>query len=202
MAEELREIVAERYALIEHYRPLLAVIERCAAEMPELESAWFDMARAGSFEQLGSYLERNQPGSIAGHPQASRPQTTVTTDGPAPLPSVPRSDRVPVLVWVIAAVFVAVELAVSGRYGFQQDELYFIVAGHHLALGYVDQPPLAPLLTRITDILGVSPTAIRIIPALAGGAVVIMAKPENTPDDALETAVRAYLRLSDKVVAE
>ncbi len=117
----------------------------------------------------------NQPGSIASNPQAARPQTTVTTDGPAPLPSVSRSDRVPVLVWVIAAIFAAVELAVSGRYGFQQDELYFIVAGHHLAFGYVDQPPLAPLLTRITGILGVSPTAIRIIPALAGGAIVIMA---------------------------
>ena len=72
-------------------------------------------------------------------------------------------------------MFVAVELAVSGRYGFQQDELYFLVAGHHLAFGYVDQPPLAPLLTRITDVLGVTPTAIRIIPALAGGAIVIMA---------------------------
>ena len=117
----------------------------------------------------------NQPGSITGNPQAARPQTTVTTDGPAPLPSVSRSDRVPVLVWVIAAIFVAAELAVSGRYGFQQDELYFIVAGHHLAFGYVDQPPLAPLLTRITGILGVSPTAIRIIPALAGGAIAIMA---------------------------
>ncbi len=91
---------------------------------------------------------------------------------PAP---VSRSDRVPALAWVIGAAFVAVELAVSGRYGFQQDELYFIVAGHHLAFGYVDQPPLAPLLTRVTDLFGVSPTAIRIIPALAGGAVVVAA---------------------------
>jgi AcrR family transcriptional regulator len=64
VAEELREIVAERYALIEHYWPLLAVIERCAAEMPELESAWFDMARAGSFEQLGSYLERRMAAGL------------------------------------------------------------------------------------------------------------------------------------------
>ena len=76
---------------------------------------------------------------------------------------------------MIGAVFVAVELAVSGRYGFQQDELYLIVAGHHLAFGYVDQPPLVPLLTRITGILGVSPAAVRIVPALAGGAVVVMA---------------------------
>jgi Dolichyl-phosphate-mannose-protein mannosyltransferase len=83
-------------------------------------------------------------------------------------------DRVPWAVWVIAAVFIAVELAVSGRYGFLQDELYFIVAGHHLAFGYVDQPPLAPLLTRVTAVLGVSPTAIRIAPALAGGVVVVL----------------------------
>jgi hypothetical protein len=72
-------------------------------------------------------------------------------------------------------VFVAVELALSDRYGFLQDELYFIEAGRHVAFGYVDQPPIGPLLTRITDILGVSPTAVRIVPALAGGAVVVMA---------------------------
>jgi 4-amino-4-deoxy-L-arabinose transferase-like glycosyltransferase len=93
---------------------------------------------------------------------------------PAPQVPVTRSDRVPVLAWVIAAAFVAVQLALSDRYGFQQDELYFIVAGHHLAFGYVDQPPLAPLLTRVTGIFGVNPTAVRIVPALAGGAVVIM----------------------------
>ena len=87
----------------------------------------------------------------------------------------PSPDRVPVLAWVIAAVFVAAELAFSGRYGFQQDELYFLVAGHHLAFGYVDQPPLTPLLTRVTDIFGVSPAAVRILPALAGGAVVVVA---------------------------
>ncbi len=77
--------------------------------------------------------------------------------------------------WVIAAVFVAAELALSNRYGFLQDELYFIEAGRHLAFGYVDQPPAGPLLTRLTDILGVSPAVVRIIPALAGGAVVVMA---------------------------
>src|SRR5262249_51418045 len=99
------------------------------------------------------------------------PQTAVP-GRPAP---VSRTDRVPLLAWVIGAVFVAVELAGSSRDGFQQDELYFIVAGHHLAFGHVDQPPPAPLLTRVTGVLGVSPTAVRIIPALAGGAVVVIA---------------------------
>jgi 4-amino-4-deoxy-L-arabinose transferase-like glycosyltransferase len=102
-------------------------------------------------------------------------QTSAVTAASELRPLAPGSDRLPALAWVIAALFVAVELAVSGRYGFQQDELYFLVAGHHVALGYVDQPPLAPLLTRVTGVLGVSPTAIRIIPALCGGAIVVMA---------------------------
>jgi Dolichyl-phosphate-mannose-protein mannosyltransferase len=111
----------------------------------------------------------NQPGGIT----APRPHVAIDGAPPALRAPVPRSDRVPALAWVIVAAFVALELAVSSRYGFLQDELYFIVAGHHLAFGYVDQPPLAPLLTRITDLLGVTPTAIRIIPALAGGALVL-----------------------------
>jgi len=45
-------------------------------------------------------------------------------------------DRLPALVWVITALFVALELAVSARYGFPRDEMYFIAAGHHLAPGH------------------------------------------------------------------
>jgi hypothetical protein len=106
---------------------------------------------------------------------AALPVPDAQPDVPLTPQPFPASDRVPALAWLIGAAFAAVEVAVSGRYGFMQDELYFLVAGHHLAFGYVDQPPLAPLLTRITGILGVSPTAIRIIPALAGGAVVVAA---------------------------
>jgi len=116
---------------------------------------------------------------------------------PAPQAAVPRagqapgsfSDRVPVLAWLIAVAFVAVELAVSGRYGFMQDELYFVEASRHLAFGYVDQPPLTPLLTRVAELPGLSPTAIRIIPALAGGAVVVAGVPRRLTAAALLPAV-------------
>jgi hypothetical protein len=111
-------------------------------------------------------------GTVGPSPTAAVASVAVV---PSAQPPASRADGLPVLVWLIAAGYVAVELAVSGRYGFMQDELYFIEAGRHLALGYVDQPPLMPLLDRITGIFGVTPTAIRIIPALCGGAIVVAA---------------------------
>jgi hypothetical protein len=55
-------------------------------------------------------------------------------------------------------------------YGFFRDELYFLVCGHHLAWGYVDQPPLVALQARLAEMLfGLSPTGIRILSFAAGG---------------------------------
>jgi hypothetical protein len=58
-------------------------------------------------------------------------------------------------------------------YGFFRDELYFLVCGHHLAWGYVDQPPLVALQARLAETLfGLSPTGIRILSFLAAGVTV------------------------------
>ena len=58
-------------------------------------------------------------------------------------------------------------------YGFFRDELYYLVCGHHLAFGYVDQPPLIALQARLAEILfGLSPTGIRIFSFLATGLTV------------------------------
>lgn len=79
-------------------------------------------------------------------------------------------------VWLVGAAFVVVELIASGRYGFHRDELYFLAAGDRLAFGYVDQGPLAPLLAHVASaVLGTTPTAIRIVPALAGAATIVVA---------------------------
>jgi len=80
--------------------------------------------------------------------------------------------------WPVIAVaglmFVGL-LALSGAYGFHGDEMYYIVSGQHPALGYVDQPPLTPLLSAASVALfGVSPTAIRLLPALEMALVVIL----------------------------
>jgi hypothetical protein len=60
-------------------------------------------------------------------------------------------------------------------YGFFRDELYFLVCGHHLAWGYVDQPPLVALQARLAEMLfGLSPTGIRILSFAAGGCTVAL----------------------------
>ena len=50
---------------------------------------------------------------------------------------------------VIAAVVAVVHFATAGQYDIFRNELYFIVCGWHPALGYVDQPPLIPLLSAL-----------------------------------------------------
>jgi hypothetical protein len=68
-----------------------------------------------------------------------------------------------------------VHLLTNGRYGYFRDELYYIACGRHLSFGYVDQPPLSILLLRLSQfLLGDSLFAIRLLPALAGAAIVAL----------------------------
>jgi hypothetical protein len=82
---------------------------------------------------------------------------------------------VPWPVLAVTGLMVAGLLAVSGAYGFHGDEMYFVVAGQHPAFGYVDQPPLTPLLSAVSvALLGALPSAVRLLPALEMGLVVIL----------------------------
>src|SRR6266699_2896952 len=77
------------------------------------------------------------------------------------------------LIIFFGAVALLVHLLTNGRYGYFRDELYYIACGRHLALGYVDQPPLSILLLRLSQaLLGDSLFAIRLLSALAGAATV------------------------------
>ncbi len=82
---------------------------------------------------------------------------------------------IPWPVLLVASLMVALLLALSGAYGFHGDEMYYVVAGQHPALGYVDQPPLTPLLSAASvAVLGVSPTAVRLLPALEMALIVVL----------------------------
>ena len=77
---------------------------------------------------------------------------------------------------VIAALKFGIHLATNGVYGFQRDEMYYIISGQHPALGYVDYPPVTPMLAWLnTSIFGISPWTFRLFPALAGALLVFLA---------------------------
>jgi hypothetical protein len=74
-----------------------------------------------------------------------------------------------------AAGVIALHLATNSTLGFHTDELYYLDSGRHPALGYVDFPPLVPLLGRLeTGLLGVSPWSLRVLPSLLGGFLVAL----------------------------
>lgn len=77
--------------------------------------------------------------------------------------------------YAIAAVAVALHLAFNHRYGYYRDEFYFIDCARHLAWGYVDQPPLAPLIAWLTAPLGYALWALRLFPAILSGVTVLLA---------------------------
>jgi uncharacterized membrane protein len=67
-----------------------------------------------------------------------------------------------------------VHILTSANYGYFCDELYTIALSKHLALGYVDLPPLVPAMVAASRaILGESLLALHIIPALAGAATLV-----------------------------
>jgi hypothetical protein len=93
----------------------------------------------------------------------------------APAGAPPRDDVAGGGLVALAAGVAALLVATAHRYGYHRDELYFLRAGRELAFGYVDQPPLTPLLARAMDVLlPGSLTGLRLPSALAAALVVLL----------------------------
>ena len=78
-------------------------------------------------------------------------------------------------VWGIAIAAFVVHVACNNRYGYFRDEFDYIACGRHLGWGYVDQPPLLPVLSRIClAIFGDSLRSVRLVPALTCAALIVL----------------------------
>lgn len=79
----------------------------------------------------------------------------------------------PMLVLYVAAAKLLLHLFTASRYGIFRDEMYYLACSQHLAWGYVDQPPAIALIAWIVrHVLGESLLALRLLPAIAGAALV------------------------------
>ncbi|HVA20931.1 MAG TPA: glycosyltransferase family 39 protein [Candidatus Micrarchaeia archaeon] len=103
-------------------------------------------------------------------------------DSTCPLPSTrplaagpPRAAGATAILAVLGLAGTLAHLAVAGRYGYFRDELYYLAAGHHLQLAYVDFPAgIAAIAFALERLHAESLVAIHVLPALANGALVIV----------------------------
>src|ERR1700680_1646260 len=78
------------------------------------------------------------------------------------------------IVIAIALAKLLFHIYFNNRHGYFRDEFDYLACANHLSWGYVDQPPLIPLLARISRmLLGDSLRSIRFLPALASSVPVI-----------------------------
>jgi hypothetical protein len=76
---------------------------------------------------------------------------------------------------IVAGIYFLALMLTSTRYGYFRDALYYLACGEHLALGYVDQPPLIALIAWITrHTIGTSLPALMFWPALAGAGRIVL----------------------------
>jgi hypothetical protein len=86
----------------------------------------------------------------------------------APLPRL----AVPVLVVLCVAKLLLHVFTSVRHYGYFRDELYYLDMARHLDWGYVDAAPLIAVYAKVALLMGGSLAALRILPALAGTALI------------------------------
>jgi hypothetical protein len=100
--------------------------------------------------------------------------TKPVTAEAAPKPSSRYTSAVAIAIYVALARVLLYVIA-TRNYGYNRDELYYLACGEHPAWGYVDQPPLIAWIAWLVEhTLGTSLYAIRLLPALAGAATILL----------------------------
>ncbi|HUJ93439.1 MAG TPA: glycosyltransferase family 39 protein [Candidatus Bathyarchaeia archaeon] len=113
--------------------------------------------------------------------QSSVTTLTATSEENASSESVARGEKASffaggmLIVVAIAVAKFLLHFYFNNRYDYFRDEFDYVACGKHLAWGYVDQPPLIPVLIRIcTAVFGDSLRSIRLIPAVASSALLVL----------------------------
>ena len=102
------------------------------------------------------------------------------------------SGRRPFALWPVGLIGVGATLLLlitANGYDYHRDELYFRLLGQSPQWGYVDQPPLTPLLARLgIEMFGDTVWALRVPAAVLLGLTAVLAAMVAREDRALEQA--------------
>jgi hypothetical protein len=81
----------------------------------------------------------------------------------------------PAIVLYLALAKLLLHLLTATRYGIFRDEMYYVACSKHLAWGYVGHPPMNVFIAWFArNLFGDSPLGLRLLPAIAGAALVWM----------------------------
>lgn len=84
-----------------------------------------------------------------------------------------QKDKLPI--FLLSLTYFLLHIVTGWQYGYFRDELYFLSMSEHLDFGYVDVPPIVPLLMRLSRaVLGDSVFALHVLPAIAGALTVFL----------------------------
>jgi hypothetical protein len=104
------------------------------------------------------------------HTSAFDPGSPGEANSASPLPRL----NVGVLIALCAAKLLLHIFTSVRHYGYFRDELYYLDMARHLDWGYVDAAPLIAVYAKVALLMGGSLAALRILPALAGAALIAL----------------------------
>lgn len=95
------------------------------------------------------------------------------TESSAASPDESRRDLT--IIGLLAGFKLLIHLFANRGYGYFRDEFYYLACGERLAAGYVDHPPLIAFIAKFARVVfGESLSGLRLLPAVAGAAVVFL----------------------------
>jgi len=77
-------------------------------------------------------------------------------------------------VWITGILIAVLHLATAGGYDAHRNELYFLTCGWRPDFGYVDQPPLVPLIAAATQVFGLNIWLLRLPAAIDAACLVFL----------------------------
>lgn len=79
------------------------------------------------------------------------------------------------LIYFFGLLKLLIHFFTNTNYGLHRDEYLYLDQGNHLGWGFMEIPPLLPVISKIVGWLGSSVFVIRLFPVLIGVTTIILA---------------------------